>query len=114
MAGLTVLITNNTLAPRAGTEMYVRDLALGLQRRGHSPVVYTTRAGEVARELRRATVPAAEYLRRVVTDVRREREALREQWAAFQASPTNRLRRRLLRAPLLGPLAQSLACKLSR
>ncbi len=65
MAGLNVLITNNTLAPRAGTEMYVRDLALGLQRRGHSPVVYTTRTGEVARELRRATVPVVEDLWRI-------------------------------------------------
>ncbi len=65
MAGLNVLITNNTLDPRAGTELYVRDLALELQRRGHTPVVYTTRAGEVARELRRATVPVVEDLRRL-------------------------------------------------
>ncbi|HEU4596804.1 MAG TPA: glycosyltransferase family 4 protein [Pyrinomonadaceae bacterium] len=65
MAGLNVLITNNTLAPRAGTELYVRDLALELQRRGHTPVVYTTRAGEVARELRRSTVPVVEDLRRL-------------------------------------------------
>lgn len=60
---LRVLITNYALEERAGTELYVRDLATGLLRRGHAPVVYTTRAGEAAAALRRETVP-------VVTDLR--------------------------------------------
>jgi hypothetical protein len=63
MSGLRVLITNTTLATRTGTETYVRDLALGLLRRGHAPVVYSPETGEIARELRRATVPVVEDLR---------------------------------------------------
>jgi len=65
MGGLKVLLTNSTLDLRAGSELYVRDLALGLLRRGHTPVAYSTRVGEVGRELRRATVPVVEDLRRV-------------------------------------------------
>jgi len=57
MSGLRVLITNHSMGQRAGTELYVRDLALGLLDRGHTPVVYTTDVGEAARELRRSTVP---------------------------------------------------------
>ena len=33
--GLRVLITNIILASRTGTELYVRDLAVELLRRGH-------------------------------------------------------------------------------
>jgi hypothetical protein len=54
---LRVLITNNELVHRAGSELYVRDVALGLLERGHSPIAYSTRLGPVADELRRATVP---------------------------------------------------------
>ncbi len=63
MNGLRVLITNTTLATRTGTETYVRDLALGLLRRGHSPIVYSPELGEIARELRKATVPVIDDLR---------------------------------------------------
>lgn len=49
---MRILITNNTLAERAGTEMYVRDLAIGLAKRGHTPFAYSTKLGEVAAELR--------------------------------------------------------------
>jgi len=57
MAGLRVLITNNTLDKRAGSELYVRDLATALLELGHSPVVFSTVIGDVAQELRAATVP---------------------------------------------------------
>ncbi|MEK7831574.1 MAG: glycosyltransferase [Acidobacteriota bacterium] len=57
MKELTVLITNNTLADRAGTELYVRDLALALLRRGHKPIACSNILGEVAREIRAATIP---------------------------------------------------------
>jgi predicted transcriptional regulator len=59
---LRVLITNNTLAGRAGTELYVRDIALALLNRGYSPVAYSSLLGEVAQELRAATVPVIECL----------------------------------------------------
>ncbi|HKR60387.1 MAG TPA: hypothetical protein VJS64_11690, partial [Pyrinomonadaceae bacterium] len=50
--GLNILITNNALAGRGGSELYVRDLAKQLIKRGHQPVAYSTRLGEVAKELR--------------------------------------------------------------
>ena len=59
---MRVLLTNNTLAFRAGTELYVRDVALELLRRGHKPVVYSTHLGEVADEIRSATVPVISSL----------------------------------------------------
>lgn len=49
---LRVLITNNTLGSRAGSELYVRDLATALLDRGHAPIAYSTVHGEVADELR--------------------------------------------------------------
>src|SRR5215510_8342225 len=51
-SSLRVLITNNTLADRAGTELYVRDLAIGLAKRGHTPFAYSTKLGDVAAELK--------------------------------------------------------------
>lgn len=53
---MRILITNNTLANRAGTELYVRDLAIGLLKRGHEPIAYSTRLGEVAEDIRAAGV----------------------------------------------------------
>jgi glycosyltransferase involved in cell wall biosynthesis len=54
---LRVLITNNALDRREGTELYVRDLALGLRELGHSPVAYSPVLGEVAEELRQLGIP---------------------------------------------------------
>jgi len=62
MTGLKVLITNNALAARGGSEMYVRDISLGLQQRGHSPVVYSTQLGAVARELKAAGISVVDNL----------------------------------------------------
>ena len=59
---MRVLITNNTLAERAGTELYVRDLALGLLRRGHTPIAYSTDLGEVAEEIRAAGIAVFDNL----------------------------------------------------
>lgn len=65
MGSLRILITNITLATRTGTEMYVRDLATALIKRGHTPIVYSTELGEVAQELRAATVPVVDDLEAV-------------------------------------------------
>lgn len=62
---MRVLITNNTLANRAGSELYVRDVAFELLRRGHRPVAYSTVLGEVAEELRSGTVPVVDDLDRL-------------------------------------------------
>ncbi|HEV7588089.1 MAG TPA: glycosyltransferase [Longimicrobium sp.] len=61
-AALRVLVTNRVLANRTGTELYVRDLAVGLLRRGHHPVVYSPVLGAVAGEIRAATVPVVDDL----------------------------------------------------
>ncbi|MDQ1522699.1 MAG: hypothetical protein QOE47_623 [Pyrinomonadaceae bacterium] len=62
---LRVLITNHSLSDYAGTELYVRDLATRLLARGHTPVVYSTRLGRVADDLRAATVPVTDDLNSV-------------------------------------------------
>ena len=59
---MKVLLTNNTLAGHAGTELYVRDVALELLLRGHQPVAYSTLLGEVAEDLRAAGVPVTSAL----------------------------------------------------
>lgn len=59
---LRILITNYSLSTYAGTELYVRDLAAQLLRRGHTPIVYSTQLGQVARDLRAATVPVVDDL----------------------------------------------------
>lgn len=67
MKGLRVLITNFKLAGRTGTELYVRDVALRLLERGHTPIVYSPSLGELARELRRASVPVVDDLGAIST-----------------------------------------------
>ena len=67
MAGLKILIANATLATLTGTETYVRDLALGLLRKGHTPIVYAPELGPIAEELHRRTVPVVDNLNRVGT-----------------------------------------------
>lgn len=59
---MKVLITNYSLAERGGTEIYVRDLAFGLLKRGHTPIVYSPELGVVAREIREATIPVVDDL----------------------------------------------------
>jgi hypothetical protein len=67
MAGLKILIANATLATLTGTETYVRDLALGLLHKGHTPIVYAPDLGCIAEELRRRTVPVVDNLNKVGT-----------------------------------------------
>lgn len=59
---LRVLITNRTLATRTGTELYVRDLAIALADRGHTPIVYTPQPGEIAQEIRARTIAVTDDL----------------------------------------------------
>lgn len=60
-----MLLTNRVLAHRSGTELYIRDLAIGLLRRGHLPVVYSPRLGALAAEIRRHTIPVVDDLAKV-------------------------------------------------
>ena len=47
---------------RGGSELYVRDVARAMLRAGHSPVVYASRPGGVAAEIRDLTVPVLNRL----------------------------------------------------
>src|SRR6185295_4530161 len=67
MAGLTILIANATLASLTGTETYVRDLALGLLRKGHTPIVYAPELGHIAQELRSSAVSVVDNLNSIET-----------------------------------------------
>jgi hypothetical protein len=62
LPGLKVLLTNTHLEHRGGTELYIRDLATGLLRIGHRPVVYSPRLGDVAEEIRTLTIPVVDTL----------------------------------------------------
>lgn len=58
-----ILITNNTLAGRGGSELYVRDLASRLQMRGHQVVAYSSMLGAIADDLRDLGVPVISDLK---------------------------------------------------
>jgi len=62
---LKILITNQRLAKRTGTEMFVFDLARRLLSAGHRPVVYSRQLGKTARALRDCTVPVIDCLDQV-------------------------------------------------
>ncbi len=62
---MRILFTNIFLTSRSGTELWVREAALGLRRRGHDPVVYAPKLGEVAREIQAAGVQVVDDLAQV-------------------------------------------------
>jgi len=62
---LTILLTNIALAEPAGSEVVVRDLALGLLRRGHRPIVYSPTLGAVADALVSRGVTVIDDLRKL-------------------------------------------------
>ena len=59
---LRILFTNNTLAERAGSELFVFDLAVALRKRGHQPIAFSTVLGQVADLLRSAGIPVVDEL----------------------------------------------------
>jgi glycosyl transferase family 4 len=62
---LRILITNQALSSRSGTEMYVHDLALRLLLRGHQPIVYSPTLGPLAKRLIDATICVIDDLARI-------------------------------------------------
>jgi len=57
-----VLLTNGALVNRAGSELYLLEVATRLLALGHSPVAYSPRLGPLAAELRAATIPVVDDL----------------------------------------------------
>ncbi|MGQ0700836.1 MAG: glycosyltransferase family 4 protein [Panacagrimonas sp.] len=62
MSPLRILLTNNTLRVRAGSELVVLDLAIHLRKLGHFPVAYSSDCGPIAEELKKNCVPAVDRL----------------------------------------------------
>lgn len=62
MTPVRVLITNLCLNGWSGTEIYARDLALELKRRGHRPAVYSPAPGAIAEELALAGIPVVDAI----------------------------------------------------
>ncbi len=60
--GLCVLITNAFIKDWSGSELYVRDVAIELIKRGLKPIVYSPRIGELAEVLRRKSIPVVNDL----------------------------------------------------
>lgn len=63
--GLGILITNAFIEKWTGSELYIRDVATQLINRGHKPVVYSPRIGELATVLRQSSIPVLEDLEAV-------------------------------------------------
>jgi hypothetical protein len=61
----TILVTNIWLAQLAGSEVVVRDLALGMLRRGHRPIVYSPTLGAVAQDISARGVSVIDDLRQL-------------------------------------------------
>lgn len=59
---LTILLVVAHLAHRSGLSLYVQNLATELHRRGHRPIVYSSRNGAVAAQLRNSTIPVLDQL----------------------------------------------------
>jgi hypothetical protein len=55
-----VLIATHSVTSSSGSDLYTRDLALALLRRGWQPCVFTTLPGFLSEELRRATIPVTD------------------------------------------------------
>ena len=65
MKNMRILITNNTLSNRAGTELYVRDIVLALRERNHHPIAYSNILGEVAEEILQEGIPVVDDLNKL-------------------------------------------------
>lgn len=58
---MRILITNHSLAARAGTELVVYEIARELQRRGHEVAAYSSTLGEVAELLSASSIPVLKH-----------------------------------------------------
>jgi hypothetical protein len=86
---MRVLITNNTLASRAGSELYVRDVALGLLNRGHKPIAYSTELGAAPRELWKLTACGRKNLSSNYADKEKSFQGRRSAGMIFVANGFN-------------------------
>ena len=62
-ASYRILFTNVWLATPGGTEITIRDLAIGLLRRGHRPIVYSPVLGDFSEQIRTRGIAVIDDLR---------------------------------------------------
>ena len=59
---LRILITNMWLNNRTGSELYVYEIATALLKRDYKPIVYSPQLGDLAQDLRKASIPVIDDL----------------------------------------------------
>jgi hypothetical protein len=59
---MKVLITNNELSTRSGTELYVKEVAEELKKRGHTVAAYSNRVGELATKMNQLGIQTVDDL----------------------------------------------------
>lgn len=59
---MRILMTNNGLMNRGGSELYTRDIATQMRKFGHQVVVYSPTLGQVAEEIRNIGIPVIDDL----------------------------------------------------
>jgi hypothetical protein len=64
---MRVLFTIQILEGPAGASLYVRDCAIELLRQGHQPVVFSTRLGRLAEDIRGLTIPVIDRLEKLTS-----------------------------------------------
>ncbi len=62
---MKILLTNQSLDVRAGTELFVQEIALMLRAQGHDPMAYTSRPGQVADLLRKDNIPVVNEIEKL-------------------------------------------------
>ena len=69
--GACVLITNAFIKDWSGSELYIRDLAIELIKRGYKPIVYSPRLGKLAEAFQSKSIPVVSDLNsiRVMPDI---------------------------------------------
>jgi len=60
--GVCVLNTNAFIRSWSGSELYIRDVAMELIKRGHKPIVYSPHIGKLAEALRQKSIPVVNDL----------------------------------------------------
>jgi hypothetical protein len=59
---MRILLTSDSLAERAGSSLYVLEVARQLLARGHQPIAFSSELGDVAMSLRNAAIPVIQDL----------------------------------------------------
>lgn len=62
---MKILITNNALSNRSGSELYVQEVARELIKRGHDVIAYSNVCGKLAREMNKAGITTINDLNKI-------------------------------------------------